>query len=196
MDRIYKNVGSVPSQTNNMKKRLQRGVIVKTLQEHFERGVYWYFVRKNKTDNRMFVKQIRNGMLQEYIITATNMEDMNSENILYPINIGTRLFNALNRASNIPEKVQIVSDLSINHIYNILQRNDETEIIIKFINMKYNITIYCTCGNILIGNDYYSIELMPLNSKSVITLTNKMEQCIETPKSKVKKRSCFGYTRI
>lgn len=196
MDGIYKNVDYVLFQTKGMKKKLQRGVIIKTLQEHFEKGVYWYFVRKNKTDNRMFVKQIRNGMLQEYIITATNMEDMNSENILYPINIGTRLFNALNRASRIPEKVKIVSDLSINHIYNILQRNDETETIIKFTNMKYNITIYCTCGNILIGNDYYSIELMPLNSKSVITLTNKMEQCVETPKSKVKKRSCFGYTRV
>lgn len=181
-----------------MKKRLQRGVIIKTLQEHFEKGVYWYFVKKNKNDDRMFVKQIVNGLLKDNIITATNMQDnIDTKNILYPISINTSLFGALKRISNIPEKVNIVCDLSINHIYNILQQNDEIETIVKFINLKYNKSIYCTCGNILIGDNYFSIDLIPLNSNCIITLTNKTEQRIyKNPKSKVKKRSCFGYTRV
>lgn len=178
------------------KKRLQRGVILKVLNEHFNNGVYCCFVRNSNVNNRMHVKQIINGLLQLPVISAINMQGAKSNNKLYPITIGNRLFTALNRACGIDKEVKIIGcTINIRHIFNIIQNEDvDTETIIQLLYKKTNSIMYFRIGDIHIGDDFYIIDIIPLNGKNTITLTNKME-IVENPSIK-KKKSQIQYTRV
>lgn len=180
------------------KKRLQRGVILKVLNEHFSSGVYCYFVRFNGYINdKMYVKQIINGLLQLPVINATNMQDAKSDNKLYPITIGNRLFTALNKACNKDRDIKIIScTINIRHILNIIQNEDaDVETIIQLLYKKTNSIMYFKIGDIYIGDDFYTINIIPLNGKNTITLTNKVEETIENPPVK-KKKSKIQYKRV
>ena len=197
MDRVCRNVDSVLFRTKGMrKKRLQRGVILKVLSDHFNNGVYCCFVRNSNINDRMYVKQIINGLLQLPVISAINMKDAKSDNKLYPITIGNRLFTALNRACSKDKDVKIIScTINVQHILNIIQNEDaDVETIIQLLYKKTNSIMYFKIGDIYIGDDFYVIDIIPLNGKNTITLTNKVE-IIENPPVK-KKKSQIQYTRV
>lgn len=196
MDRVCRNVDSVLFRTKGMrKKNLQRGVILKVLNDHFNSGVYCYFVRNSNIDDRMYVRQIMNGLLQLPVISAINMKNAKSDNKLYPITIGNRLFTALNRACNKDRDIKIISTINIQHILNIIQNEDaDVETIIQLLYKKTNSIMYFKIGDIYIGDDFYVIDIIPLNGKNTITLTNKVEIIENLPVKK--KKSQIKYTRV